>query len=300
MPELIPLELITLSDNPNTATTAMRQHPLHLVANDTPTPDPQRRIDYHINADDSDNDYHTTPALAQDQDHTGMPELEHWPDPTPGPRPMPGGYATDNGNAADSDGDDGDMPELRSPSSSSADSRDGAPSSDDASYSSSDDGPELQPPPDSGGEDGRLAAVHARNHTDIAADLAHYRTVIATLENGASTDTAVTDRDVDRLIDGILGPRRTRTAGCPGIPAPGRGIFAPCIATARANPSSWTVGLTTPTTVDVSAPYLRSYHVDDLRIIRPITASGRRLEGRIPRWLPRSEADADGGDETKS
>ena len=117
------------------------------------------------------------------------------------------------------------------------------------------------------------------------------------------------DQDVDRLIDGILGPRRTRTAACRGATVPSRHLFAPCIPAATGNPNSWVVSLlaTTPTTVDVGAPYLRSYHsyhVDDTRIITP----GRTLAPALPVWLPwhtagehsEQEADKDGDPETKS
>ena len=58
------------------------------------------------------------------------------------------------------------------------DNRDGAPSSD-AATDSGDDAPPSRP----SAVLTRLAPVHARNQTDIAADPAHYRTAIATLEN---------------------------------------------------------------------------------------------------------------------
>jgi len=132
-------------------------------------------------------------------------------------------------------------------------------------------------------------AVRAQNQANIFTDLAHYRTVIASLENP--------------------GPRGTRTAISRGAAAPSRHLFAPCTPAVAGNPRSWAASLlaTTPTTVDVSAPYLRGYrcsHVDDARIVTP----GRSLAPAIPVWLPwhtaeehgEQEADEDGNPETKS
>jgi hypothetical protein len=65
-----------------------------------------------------------------------------------------------------------------------------------------------------GGSGGGGSAVDRQNASDIAADLAHYRTVIATMES-RDTGATVTEQDLDRLIVGILGPRPHDKGGGP-------------------------------------------------------------------------------------